>query len=159
MKNNYTPIKSATHYWSQWMKGHVKFPRRILQFHHDEGGSYFTYRHVKIVNKESEKPVVLRIDCVLPKKMNFRYNRYISHWLVPYFCGLPGFREMYLCVDISRNGYMGLFEFEDSELAEAFVASYVYSFLKDRSLEETIEYRIMDQPLEEYIERWNHKVA
>ena len=92
MKSHYTPIKSASHYWVEWMKGHVKFPRRIIQFHQEEGGSFFTYRHVKIVSKETDTSVVLRIDCVLPKKMTFRYNRYISHWLVPYFCGLPGLR-------------------------------------------------------------------
>lgn len=85
-------------------------------------------------------------------KMPPRRNKSFSLIPMPFFMGLPGFREKYWTVNESNGYSQGIYEWATEQDARNYADSFAMKFMKKRSVPGSISSDIIpDKPLKEYI--------
>lgn len=146
------PIYSYFSYFYHLLLGKVAIDRNKIEVIAFKDKVFESFRHIRLKKNESANPSVFWVRFTLPPTISFEKNKRVSSLALPFFCGLPGFREKYWCVNKESNEYLGFYEWNDHKRAEAYSKSFAVKFMTSRAISGSITFDIyQDKRLREII--------
>jgi hypothetical protein len=134
MRLRTTPLRSGLRYAGLRLRGRVTIttdPAQPAWIRFDDT-RFRPFRHIRIDAGPAAAPAVFwaRFDL---QGVSAGRNRRRSALFLPFFAGLPGFREKFWCVDEDGRSYLGLYEWTSAAAADAYRTSYAPAFMAARA--------------------------
>jgi hypothetical protein len=111
----------------------------------DDGLRFTIFRRVIIRDSGSTVPGAFFLVRFKPGNMTAEQNVKFSRLPMMIFMGFTGFRSKYWAVNYDTGLCQGLYEWQTVEDAENYAKSIAMKFMRNRSVPESVEYRIIDK--------------
>ena len=113
----------------------------------DDGQSFRIFRHVRLEAAESCIESREAVFIVRFKFAHFsqRANRLASCIPIPLIVGFPGFRDKIWAVNDTTGYWQGMYQFESPQAIEAYRNSFVLRVMNNRTIPDSLSYKILPE--------------
>ena len=148
MKAKYTPFYSLLRYAKLKSERKVAFENKNMGHKETVNGEDFTvFREIYLCTNDDvrkEGNAVFRVVFSAPK-LDVKKVIRRTNLTIPFFSGLPGFCNKQFFVNREHRTFSGKYEWETTDDARNYAASFAVRFMKRRSKPYPLSYKIIDK--------------
>jgi hypothetical protein len=141
------PVSSFVSYSLNYLSGKVTVDTEPVEINYFPDKTFTSFRHIKINKPCSSSPAVFWVRFTLPDEITFKKNVKVSARALPFFAGLPGFREKYWCVHRKSNEYLGFYQWASKADAENYLKSFAVRFMTSRAVKNSVKFGIIESTI------------
>lgn len=138
------PVTSFIAHSVNYLSGNVSIDTEPVEINYFPDKQFTSFRHIKINKPCGNSAAVFWVRFTLPPEITFEKNVKVSSRALPFFAGLPGFREKYWCVHRQSNEYLGFYQWCSKENAENYSKSYAVKFMTSRAIKDSVKFNIIE---------------